>query len=106
MRTINRKVLSSLLARDIKAGALDDSDDDTKGTAGLYNTLPDELSDIHKGDFRRRLGKALSHRVGTRFDDSGLHLVKGEPDRRSGAAYWSVAGPETLGNTEGTTDDE
>ncbi|GHO76073.1 hypothetical protein KSD_38440 [Ktedonobacter sp. SOSP1-85] len=69
--------------------------EDEKGTlAGLYNALPDDLADIQKGDFRRRLGKALSYRVGTQFDESGLHLVKGEPDTRSGAVYWSVAFPE------------
>jgi hypothetical protein len=62
--------------------------------AGLYNTLPDELADIHKGDFRRRLGKALSARVGTRFDESGLHLVRGERDKRNGTVYWSVAEPD------------
>ncbi|GCE26399.1 hypothetical protein KDA_18830 [Dictyobacter alpinus] len=87
------QILSSILARDIKAGSTKDDDSDmTK--AGLYNALPDDLTDIHKGDFKRRLGKALSYRVGTRFDDSGLYLVKGEPDKRSGAVFWSVAAPE------------
>jgi hypothetical protein len=86
-------VLSSLLARDIKAGAAEISDT-LEGIAGLYAALPDDLDDIHKGDFKRRLGKALSYRVGTRFDESGLHLVKGEPDKRSGAVYWHIAGPE------------
>jgi hypothetical protein len=87
------QILSSLLAKDIKAGSgNDDEHNDTR--VGLYNALPDDLSDIHKGDFKRRLGKALSYRVGTHFDESGLHLVKGEPDPRSGAVYWSVAFPE------------
>ena len=56
---------------------------DTK--ARLYNALPDDLTDIKKGDFKRRLGKALAYRVGTQFDESGIHLVKGDPDKRSGA---------------------
>jgi hypothetical protein len=88
------QILASLLARDIKAGST--CDEESKSTlAGLYHALPDDLADIHKGDFKRRLGKALSYRVGTRFDESGLHLIKGEPDKRSGAVYWSVAMPET-----------
>ncbi len=89
----NDQILSSLLAKDIKSGSTDDSERN-QGVAGLYNALPDELTDIHKGDFKRRLGKALSYRVGTRFDESGLHLVKGEPDKRSGAVYWSVVGTD------------
>ncbi|WP_236031102.1 hypothetical protein [Ktedonospora formicarum] len=40
------------------------------------------------------MGKVLSYQVGTQFDDGGLHLVKGEPDTRSGAVYWSVVFPE------------
>jgi hypothetical protein len=90
--------LSSLLARDIKAGSIDDGES-MQGVAGLYHALPDELADIHKGDFKRRLGKALAARVGTRFDGSGLHLVKGDPDTRSGAVYWSVTSPDTEPHT-------
>ncbi|GHO47602.1 hypothetical protein [Ktedonospora formicarum] len=71
---------------------------DTRGREGtlasLNNTLLDDLADIQKGDFRRQLGKVLSYRAGTQFDESGLHLVKGEPDTRSGAVYWFVAFPE------------
>lgn len=88
----DEQILSSVLARDIKIGSTSD-EDSVKTIAGLYHALPDDLADIHKGDFKRRLGKALSYRVGTRFDDSGLHLIKGEPDKRSGAVYWSVAAP-------------
>ncbi|GER88885.1 hypothetical protein KDW_30470 [Dictyobacter vulcani] len=91
------QILSAILARDIITGSICDSDDDKKETlAALYNALPDDLTDIKKGDFKRRLGKALSYRVGTQFDESGLHLVKGDPDKRSGAVYWSVAFPETI----------
>ena len=60
--------------------------------ADLCNALPDELTVIHKGDFKRRLVKALASRVGSQFDESGLHLVKAATDRRSGAVYWQVAG--------------
>jgi hypothetical protein len=93
-------ILSSQLAKDIKAGSTADESASLEGVAGLYNTLPDELADIHKGDFRRRLGKALSARVGTRFDESGLHLVRGERDKRNGTVYWSVAEPEALQEDE------
>jgi hypothetical protein len=89
------QILASLLARDLKAGSTADESESLQGVAGLSNALPDELADIHKGDFRRKLGKALAARVGTRFDESGLHLVRGEPDKRSGAVFWSVAGPES-----------
>ena len=85
------QILSALLAKDIKAGSVEDHD---SSLARLFQALPDELADIHKGDFRRRLGKALAARTGARFDESGLHLVKGAPDRRSGAVYWSVALPD------------
>ena len=83
-----REVLVADLVRDLKAGVLDHA---VTG-ADLYNALPDDLTDIHRGDFRRRLGKALSSRVGSQFDDSGLHLVKASTDRRSGAVYWQLAG--------------
>ena len=80
------------LVRDLKAGVLDHA---VTG-ADLYNALPDDLTDIHRGDFRRRLGKALASRVGSQFDDSGLHLVKASTDRRSGAVYWQLAGLQVL----------
>jgi hypothetical protein len=83
-----REVLVADLVRDLKAGALDHA---VTG-ADLYNALPDDLTDIHRGDFRRRLGKALASRVGSQFDESGLHLVKASTDRRSGAVYWQLAG--------------
>jgi hypothetical protein len=84
----DREVLVADVVRDLKAGVLEHA----ATGADLYNTLPDELTDIHRGDFRRRLGKALSSRVGSQFDQSGLHLVKAATDRRSGAVYWKVAG--------------
>jgi len=83
-----REVLVADVVRDLKAGLLENA----AVGANLYNALPDELTDIHKGDFRRRLGKALASRVGSQFDESGLHLVKAATDRRSGAVYWQVAG--------------
>ena len=83
-----REVLVAEVVRDLKAGVLEH----TVIGADLYNALPDDLTDIHRGDFRRRLGKALSSRVGSQFDESGLHLVKASTDRRSGAVYWQLAG--------------
>ncbi len=77
------------IVRDIKAAAQENHQ--TSG-ADLYNVLPDDLADIHKGDLKRRLGKALASHVGSQFDESGLHLEKAATDRRSGAIYWKVAG--------------
>ena len=83
------EVLTATVAKDIKAGSLPDAMIGVQ----LYDTLPDELStDMHKGDLKKRLGKALSQRVGSQFDESGLHLVKSRVDKRSGAIYWKVAG--------------
>jgi hypothetical protein len=84
----SREVLVADLIRDLKAAVLES----TATGADLYNALPDELTDIHRGDFRRRLGKALASRVGSQFDVSGLHLVKASTDRRSGAVFWQLAG--------------
>ena len=75
--------------RDIKAAAQENHQ--ASGT-DLYSALPDDLADIHKGDLKRRLGKALASHVGSQFDESGLHLEKAATDRRSGAIYWKVAG--------------
>jgi hypothetical protein len=83
-----REVLVADLVRDLKAAVLESA----ATGADLYNALPDDLTDIHRGDFRRRLGKALASRIGSQFDDSGLHLVKASTDRRSGAVYWQLAG--------------
>ncbi|MBV9690537.1 MAG: hypothetical protein JO202_12620 [Ktedonobacteraceae bacterium] len=85
-----QEVPVSQLAKDIKNGSFDGGDT-TLGVAGLYNALPDDLSDIQKGDFKRRLGKALASRVGSLFDESGLHLERVRTDKRSGVAYWRVA---------------
>ena len=76
------------LVRDLKTAVLESANVSTD----LFNALPDELTDLHRGDFRRRLGKALASRVGSQFDDSGLHLVKASTDRRSGAVFWQLAG--------------
>jgi len=86
------EVLTATVAKDIRAGSLDDAMIGVQ----LYNTLPDELSDLHKGDLKKRLGKALSQRVGSQFDESGLHLVKSSVEKRSGAIYWKVAGMQVL----------
>ncbi len=82
-----REVLVAEVVRALKAASLEN----TGIGADLYHALPDDLSDIHKGEFRRRLGKALAFRVGSQFDESGLHLVKAATDRRSGSIYWKVA---------------
>jgi hypothetical protein len=83
-----REVLAADVAQDLKGSPLENS----IAVTDLYNALPDELTDIHRGDFRRRLGKALAAHVGSQFDESGLHLVKASTQRRSGAVYWQVAG--------------
>jgi hypothetical protein len=83
-----REVLAADVARDLKESPLENS----IAVTDLYNALPDELTDIHRGDFRRRLGKALAAHVGSQFDESGLHLVKASTQRRSGAVYWQIAG--------------
>ncbi len=82
------EVLAATLAQDIKAGAVENA---LVGVQ-LYNTLPDDLTDIHKGDFKRRLGKALAQRVGSQFDESGFHLVKSSIETKNKAVYWKVAG--------------
>ena len=79
-------VLVSRLEKDIRAGAVEAP---LIGVS-LYNALPDDLADIHKGDFKRRLGKALASRVGSQFDESGLHLQRAGIERRSAAVYWRV----------------
>jgi hypothetical protein len=76
------------VVRDLKAGATDGA---ALG-AELSNALPDELSDLYKGDFRRRLGKALAAHVGSRFDTSGLHIERGGTETRNGAVYWKATG--------------
>ncbi len=64
-----REVLVADLVRDIKAGAEVNAESAGAG-ADLYSTLPDDLEDIRKGDFKRRLGKALASHVGSQFDES------------------------------------
>jgi hypothetical protein len=86
-----REVLVADLVRDIKAGAQENAENMGVQT-DLYATLPDDLDDIRKGDFKRRLGKALASHVGSQFDESGLHIERGGKDSRSGAIYWKVAG--------------
>jgi hypothetical protein len=86
-------IMVAKLAKDIKSGSYDGGDT-TLGVAGIYNALPEDLTDIAKGDFKRTLGKALSSRVGTQFDSGGLHLVKAGTDGHTGAVYWAVQGPE------------
>jgi hypothetical protein len=87
-----REVLAADVVRDLKAGAADGA---ALG-AELSNALPDELSDLYKGDFRRRLGKALAAHVGSRFDTSGLHIERGGIDTRNGSIYWKVTGLRVL----------
>ena len=81
-------VLVARLEQDIRAGSVEVP----LIGASLYRALPDELADIHKGDFKRRLGKALARRVGSQFDDSGLHLERAGMDSHTNAVYWRVVG--------------
>ncbi len=78
----DREVLVADVVRDIITGSCKD----------LASALPDELADMHKGDLKRRLGKALAQRVGSRYDESGLRLFRASINRRSGVVYWKVAG--------------
>lgn len=78
--------LVTTLDKDIKAGA---SEHALVGES-LFNALPDELADIWKGDFKRRLGKALASRVDSQFDESGLHLQRAGFEKRNNAVYWRV----------------
>ncbi len=86
-----REVLVAEMVRDLKAGAQENADS-TGVAADLYSALPDDLDDIRKGDFKRRLSKALASHVGSQFDESGLRIERGSKDSRSGAVYWKVAG--------------
>jgi hypothetical protein len=86
-----REVLVAEMVRDLKAGAQENADSTGVG-ADLYSALPDDLDDIRKGDFKRRLGKALASHVGSQFDESGLRIERGSKDSHSGAVYWKVAG--------------
>ena len=55
----------------------------------LRSTLPEDLGDLEPvGGFRRRLGKALLKRVGRRYGESGIHLVR--LDTNQGAVVWDV----------------
>jgi hypothetical protein len=90
-----REVLVAEVVRDLKAGAEGSGSANTEA-AELYSALPDELDDLRKGDFKRRLGKALAAAVGSQFDESGLHIERGSKDSRSGAIYWKVAGLQVL----------
>lgn len=57
--------------------------------AELRSTLPEDLGDFEPiASFQRRLGKALLKRVGRRYGDSGVHLVR--LGTNQGAAVWAV----------------
>ena len=57
----------------------------------LAETLPDDVADEAEkpGRFQRRLGRALSRRVGTRYGDRGIHLERAGQERR--ATRWKVS---------------
>jgi hypothetical protein len=55
----------------------------------LRAVLPEDLGDLEPmASFQRRLGKALLKRVGRRYGDRGVHLVR--VGTRQGAVVWSV----------------
>lgn len=57
--------------------------------AKLRSTLPEDLGDLEPAAaFKRRLGKAFLKRVGRRFGESGIHLVR--VDTNQGAVVWGV----------------
>jgi hypothetical protein len=55
----------------------------------LRAALPEDLGDIDPvSNFQRRLGKALLKRVGRRYGESGVHLVK--LGTKQGAVVWAA----------------
>jgi putative DNA primase/helicase len=55
----------------------------------LRAVLPEDLGDLEPaGNFQRRLGKALLKRVGRRYGESGVHLVR--VGTRQGAVVWAI----------------
>jgi hypothetical protein len=58
-------------------------------TAKLRSTLPEDLGDLEPAAaFKKRLGKAFLKRVGRRYGESGIHLVR--VDTNQGAVVWGV----------------
>lgn len=57
----------------------------------LAETVPDELADVLEkpGSFQKRLGRAFSKQVGTRYGDSGMHLERAGEEKR--ATKWKVS---------------
>jgi putative DNA primase/helicase len=64
--------------------------EDITGNRVLAETVPDELADaIEKpGSFQRRLGRAFSKRVGTRYGDAAIHLERAGEEKH--ATKWRV----------------
>ena len=62
----------------------------------LRSVLPEDLGDFEPvGSFQRRLGKAFHKRVGRRYGESGVHLVR--LGTKQGAVVWALrADKETL----------
>ncbi len=57
--------------------------------ANLRTILPEDLGDLEPAaSFQRRLGKALRKRVGRRYGDSGVHLVRVGDNQ--GSAVWAL----------------
>jgi putative DNA primase/helicase len=55
----------------------------------LRASLPEDLGDLEPAaSFQRRLGKALLKRIGRRYGDSGVHLIR--LGTRQGAVVWGV----------------
>jgi hypothetical protein len=55
----------------------------------LRLTIPEDLGDLDPiANFQRRLGKALLKRVGRRYGDAGVHLVR--VGTNQGAVVWAT----------------
>ena len=56
----------------------------------LRQALPDDMADEdRKGSLQRRLGRAFSERVGRRYGEKGLHLIKSGTNRNK-VVLWRV----------------
>ena len=67
------------------------------GNSELSQALPDELADEdRKGSLQRRLGRSFSERVGRRYGEKGLHLMKAGTNRNK-VVLWRVLGQDCRG---------
>jgi hypothetical protein len=68
----------------------------SKRAAALRRTLPDFLAEVmdRDGFFQRRAGKCFAERVGRRFGESEMHLVRGGTSHK--VQQWQIGGLDSL----------